>query len=120
MKKRPDITHGKTVKIKTGCGNMYVTINRDEEGFCEVFCKLGKPGGCMTAQTEAVSRLITLSLKYGAPLDAVIEQLEHIRCTSPYKIENLEILSCPDGISYAIKKILELDKGENKEQKGEQ
>ncbi|MFA6726427.1 MAG: vitamin B12-dependent ribonucleotide reductase, partial [Candidatus Cloacimonadaceae bacterium] len=46
---RPDITYGLTQRLETGCGHMYVTINSDELGPCEVFIQMGKVGGCASA-----------------------------------------------------------------------
>lgn len=36
-KTRPKIVHGETTKIKTGCGNLYITVNKDGENPIEVF-----------------------------------------------------------------------------------
>ena len=39
---RPQRTEGATERVKTGCGNLYVTVNSDQQGMCEVFCANGE------------------------------------------------------------------------------
>ncbi len=111
---RPHITKGVTMKMKTGCGNLYVTINEDEFGICEVFSTLGKAGGCAASQTEAISRLISLALRSGIDLNSIIKQLRGIRCPSPTRDEEGEfILSCSDAIAKALEKYIILKEGKS-------
>ncbi len=99
---RPRKTFGYTYLMHTGCGKMYVTVNEDERGACEIFTQLGKSGGCTSSQAEAVARLISLALRTGIDQQEIINQLKGIRCPSPTLAEGGAILSCADAVAKAL------------------
>ncbi len=105
-RKRPDVMAGKTYKIKSGYGNLYITVNRDDKGVpFEVFATIGKSGGFFQEQTEAICRLISRSLRSGVKVEEIINDLKGIRGPMPTMTNKGTILSLPD----AIGKILEED-----------
>ncbi|MBM4248123.1 MAG: TSCPD domain-containing protein [Euryarchaeota archaeon] len=102
---RPSETTGSTQKAGTGCGNLYITINSDEAGMCEVFATMGKSGGCAASQIEAIGRLTSLALRAGVDPDSIVRQLKGIRCPSPLLGRGGMTYSCADAIGKAIDKV---------------
>jgi ribonucleoside-diphosphate reductase alpha chain len=93
---------GETREKVTGCGSLYVTINEDEHGPREIFANMGKAGGCASASTEALGRLMSLAFRYGAPPEKIAKQLKGIRCHVPLGLGPNQVLSCPDAIGKAL------------------
>ncbi|KPK97942.1 MAG: ribonucleotide-diphosphate reductase subunit alpha [Omnitrophica WOR_2 bacterium SM23_72] len=104
---RPEVIIGTTTKVTTGCGNLYVTINMDEEGRpFELFTQMGKAGGCAASQLEAIGRLVSLGFRSGLEVKSIIEQLRNIRCPSPSWEKGQRIFSCADAIARVVEKRL--------------
>ena len=104
---RPEVITGTTTKVATGCGNLYVTINVDEEGRpFELFTQMGKAGGCAASQLEAIGRLVSLAFRSRIEVKSIIAQLRNIRCPSPSWEKGQRIFSCADAIARVVEKRL--------------
>ncbi len=100
---RHDVMIGKTYRVKTGYGNLYVTVNDDEYGEpFEVFASLGKSGGFFQEQSEGLCRLISLSLRSGMKVEVIIQNLKGIRGPMPMMTNKGTILSLPDAIAQIL------------------
>ena len=101
-RQRPSVVKGVTERIRTGHGNVYITINFDELGRpFEIFATLGKAGGCDSAQLEAISRMASLSLRSGIDPMEVVEQLRGITCCPAWD-EGVLVRSTPDAVALAL------------------
>lgn len=96
---RPQVTEGLVYKVVTGCGNLYITPAWDKGRLLEVFATLGKAGGCAHAQLEAITRAISLGLKYGVPAVEYAKELRDIRCPNQIISDGVNVLSCSDAIA---------------------
>ena len=106
-RRRPAVTTGVTERIRTGEGNIYVTINEDDQGLCEVFSTIGKAGGNAAAQSEAISRLISLALRSGIDPQEIVKSLKGISGPTPVWEDGELILSAPDAIGRALERFLQ-------------
>ncbi|MEM3737239.1 MAG: vitamin B12-dependent ribonucleotide reductase [Candidatus Bathyarchaeia archaeon] len=105
---RPRKTTGVTYEMQTGCGSLYVTINEDEHGQpFEVFARLGKAGGCASAQTEGLGRSASIILRSGIDPHEIVKHYKGIICDRTYGFGKESILSCPDAIGKALEMYLE-------------
>ncbi|MEE8158195.1 MAG: adenosylcobalamin-dependent ribonucleoside-diphosphate reductase [Dehalococcoidia bacterium] len=101
---RPHEMKGVTERIRTGHGNMFVTINFDEdERPFEVFSTLGKAGGCESASLEAISRLASMALRSGVDPLAIVEQLRGITCVPAWD-QGVLVGSPVDAVALALER----------------
>jgi len=101
---RPNMMLGMTYKTPTAYGNLYVTVNEDEQGPFEVFAQMGKAGGFFSAQTEAITRMISLALRSNIAIEEVIDQLKGIRGPEVSFADGEMIFSLPDAIAKVLEK----------------
>ena len=109
---RPDLLKGSTRRIESPLGTMYVTITEDDKGQpFEVFMSLGKAGGALMADVEAIGRLISLALRSGVPLLEIYRQLRGISSDRAVGLGPNKVMSVPDAIGIAIEKWMQEKQG---------
>jgi len=107
VQQRPALLSGITEKIKTGYGNLYVTVNTKDGRPFEVFAHIGKSGYTTMADTEAICRLISLALRSNVRVDNVIRQLRGIGGSSQVFSGGAKIFSIPDAIAQVLNRHFE-------------
>ena len=101
-RERPPSVSGVTDRVRTGHGNMYITITFDDANKpFEVFTTLGKAGGCDSANLEAISRLVSLALRSGIDPDQIVAHLQGITCCPAWDGGTL-IRSAPDAMAHTL------------------
>lgn len=105
VRDRPAALTGRSQRIKTGYGKLYVTINNDDNGEpFEVITNIGSSGGFTNGFTEAVARLATLSLRAGVPVDEVIDQIRGIHSPKIATDQGDTVMSIPDAIGQTLER----------------
>lgn len=95
-KPRPETLEGRTFKLRTNGGNLFLTINSLHAAPFEVFVRVGKAGDDVMCLCEAIGRQVSLALRYGLPLKEIIEELRGIGGDLPVEP------SIPDAIGRAL------------------
>ncbi len=102
VRERPEVMYGFTQKVRTGLGELYLTVNeRDGKPF-EVFATIGKSGRSVTAKAEAIGRLVSLALRSGVDVAAIVGQLKGIGGENPVFQKKGLLLSIPDAVSWVL------------------
>lgn len=101
---RPQVLTGFTEKIRTGFGNLYVTVNIHDGRPFEVFAQIGKSGYNTAADTEAICRLISLALRSGISVGQVVRQLRGIGGSSQVFSEGGKVSSIPDAVAQVLER----------------
>jgi ribonucleoside-diphosphate reductase alpha chain len=102
---RPETLRGTTRRVDTPLGTLYVTITEDDKGQAfEMFMSLGKAGGALMADVEAMGRLLSLALRSGIPMTEIYRQLRGISSDRTIGLGPNKVLSVPDAVGIAIEK----------------
>jgi ribonucleoside-diphosphate reductase alpha chain len=104
IKERPDTLQGFTTRIKTGMGQLYVTVNENDGKPFEIFATIGKSGKSTTAKTEAIGRLVSLCLRTGVDIKYIIKQIKGIGGEYAIFQKGGRVLSIPDAIARVLEK----------------
>ncbi|MDW7730001.1 MAG: ribonucleotide reductase N-terminal alpha domain-containing protein [Bacillota bacterium] len=109
--KRPKTLSGNTTSIRTALGNLFVTVNTADGRPFELFAQIGKAGSDVVAFTEAIARLISLALRCGVSVDEIVTQLEGIGGARSVGFGPNRIMSVPDAIGQALRKLALFEAG---------
>ena len=98
----------------TGCGPLHFEVYADEATgeFQETFLNVGSGGGC-ERNYQFISRLMSLALRAGVPVEAIIDQAQSIRPCVAYTNRTRSVgdtskgTSCPAAIGHALKELQE-------------
>lgn len=114
LRPRGEVAFGVTKRMKTGCGNLYVTINEDAVGNAvEIFTQIGKAGGCATSQCEAIGRMASLAMRGGIKTEEIAKQMRGISCHLPVGFGGSKVMSCSDAMAQAMEWYLGFKRGGN-------
>lgn len=98
---RPKSLVGHTHKVKSGCCDLYVTVNVDDNNNpVEVFIQTGGTG--CNASNVALGRMISVALQNGISVNDVVKQLAKVNCVSAIKNKNSEGKSCADVVGKCL------------------
>ena len=116
---RPEVLAGKSYRIRTGHGNAYIIVNRDEKGnIFEVFSATGKAGSCNGAAMQALTMMTSLALRAGVAVEEVAEQLRGNACC-PRWDEGVLVQSPMDAIGIALEKAMGVEHAKATEEEQE-
>ena len=109
---RPELLRGSVRRIETPLGTLYVTVTEDDKNQpFEVFMSLGKAGGALMADVEALGRLISLALRSGIPIKEVHRQLRGISSDRTMGLGANKVMSVPDAVGIALERWMQEKQG---------
>ena len=109
VKSAMEIAPAVRVKVKTGCGSMWLSLVYDDDNnLCEIFSQSGSTGGCR-GMTEGLSRAVSLLLRANVDPSDIIEQLQSVSCDVSKEARKKDKTigkSCADSIAKQMIKFI--------------
>ena len=102
-KPRPESLIGKTVTITTACGDICITLNYHEGKIFEVFARMAHGRKPCAVMLEAAARLLSYSLRAGAPVKDMVEQLSGIVCPVEINSQKPDHVSCAAAMAQVLR-----------------
>ncbi|WP_028575185.1 vitamin B12-dependent ribonucleotide reductase [Desulfonatronovibrio hydrogenovorans] len=102
VQERPEVVYGFTQKVRTGLGELYLTVNEVDGRPFEVFATIGRSGRSITAKAEAIGRLVSLALRSGIAVEDVVKQIKGIGGEHPVFQKKGLLLSIPDAVGWVL------------------
>ena len=113
VKRRPEVLDGRTIRVRSPFGTVYVTLNENGAGSpSELFVNTGKCGSDIAADAEAIGRLCSLLLYLPSTvsererLQWVVDNLTGIGGSKNVVDGKRAIRSVPDALAFALSQYL--------------
>ncbi|HAI20909.1 MAG TPA: ribonucleotide-diphosphate reductase subunit alpha [Clostridiales bacterium UBA8153] len=110
---RPTRLSGCTDQLVTPLGKLFLTLNALHGHPLEMFAQIGKAGSDVSAFTEGIARLISLSLRAGVDPHEVADQLRGIGGSSSVGFGPHRVRSVPDAIGQFLAEYLNAQAGDD-------
>ena len=101
---RPELLLGKTIHKKTGCGSLYITVNKFENKPFEIFITGAKSGVCNQVMCASLGVIMSLYLRNGCDWEELVKSLKGITCNMQGDFK-----SCTDAIAKAIEESMSVE-----------
>ena len=102
---QPQSCPSMTYERYTHMGHTYITVVWDDEGPdalpIAVLGRVSKANPCLGSEVEAIGRLLSIAMRYGAPIEAVAHQLYGITC-EPHWNNGVQIKSVADAFASVL------------------
>lgn len=98
----PEVLDVNSIKVSTPDGTMFFNIVEQHKKPCKVDIIIGKAGSSIQAWSQALARLITISLRNGVSIGRIAEEMAGINSDRIKHNGDKIIRSVPAAINYAI------------------
>jgi len=100
----PDTRTALTHKFEISGYEGYITVGLFEDGTpCELFITMAKEGSTIGGLLDGISSIVTLSLQYGVPLEAIVKKLANTRFEPSGLTKNPGLKSATSVIDYVFR-----------------
>jgi ribonucleoside-diphosphate reductase alpha chain len=108
---RPEILTGRTIRVRSPFGTVYVTLNENAAGVpSELFLNTGKCGSDLAANAEAIGRLCSLLLNLPSTVSEIERLQSIVQCLHGIggaKRDDSSVRSVPDAVALALLQYLQ-------------